>query len=219
MRVVLLLCLTFCLASYAKTDNELSSWNTINLDIPITDKTYLRETLSPRLQNTLSEMDVVLLRSVLNYEFDRDLVLSAAYDWFRVFNRDSSYENRFWQQVYYRHDSPIEDLRVFHRFRVDERMLEDMDTQVRLRYMIGLEKNLNPSLVLQLSDELMLNLNADAGLDQNRVYLGLLKTFNPSLSMNAGYQYQHFLGDRDLINHGIIIAVNFSLRNRHLAHE
>ncbi len=209
---------TICLSfnpAFATT-NQVTSWNTLHLDLPITEKIFFRETLSTRFDENFTSMDTQLIRSSFNYEFNRDLIATAAYDWFKRFDSSSGYENRLWQQFYYRHDTNIEKLRVFHRVRIDERMVEDTDAQVRARYMIAGEYALSDSLTLTLNDEILVNLNSnqrsDAGLDQNRIYLGFIKKLNPQTAVWLGYQLQHFFEDEDNINHGILATLHINLR-------
>jgi hypothetical protein len=166
-------CLVFTPA--AATTNQLVSWNTLHLDLPITEKIFFRETLSTRFDENFTSMDTQLIRNSFNYEFNRDKIATVAYDWFKRFDSSSGYESRLWQQFYYRHDTGVDKLRVFHRVRVDERMVENTDTQVRARYMIAGEYALSDSLTLTINDEILVNLNsnqrAEAGLEQNRFRL------------------------------------------------
>ena len=213
--LLLVLCLTVNPA-LAGTDNELTSWQTLTVDLPVTDKVFIREAFSTRQIETFTEADITLVRSSINYEFNPDLIVSAAYDWFKIYNRDANYENRLWQQIYYRHDTSLENLRLFHRIRVDERLVDNADTQVRLRYMAALEYSLSDDLTLVVSDEFMLNTRnnekAEAGIDQNRIAIGLSKQFNDIVTGSLSYQFQHFFDDRDLINHGLLLGVMLNFR-------
>jgi len=198
------------------TTNQLVSWNTLHLDLPVTNNIFLRETLSTRFEDNLQHFNTQLIRSSLNYEFNRDFIVTAAYDWFLRADSSSDYENRLWQQIYYRHDTGIDKLRAYHRVRIDERMLENTDTLVRSRYMLAAEYALNRTWTLVLSDEILVNLNgnqrSDAGVEQNRVYLGFIKQLNEQTNLWLGYQLQHFFEDDGNINHGILAAVHINLR-------
>lgn len=198
-----LLALLFCcypFAVIAKTDNELVNWNYIDIKIPlkkINSKLFLRETISPRLQNEFQEMNVVALRSELGYQANDIATVSFGYDWFRIFNSDSDYENRIWQQLLLQKNN------FFTRIRLDERFIEDKDLVLRFRTMFGYRYPLTETLSLELSDEILLNLTANEGLEQNRILLSLNKEIN-NMNFIVGYQLQHFFMDRDLINHGIV---------------
>jgi hypothetical protein len=184
-----------------KTDNDLVYWNYIDVTIPlkkINPKLFLRETISPRLQNEFRDMNVVLLRSELGYEVNDLATLSFGYDWFRIFNSDSNYENRIWQQVLLQKNN------FFTRVRLDERFVEDRDLVLRFRTMFGYRYPLTETLSLELSDEMLFNLNDSAGFEQNRVMLALNKKIDDNMNIIVGYQLQHFFMDRDLINHGIV---------------
>ncbi len=210
-----LLVLLLCLAP-AQAKQQLISKNTINLDIPITEKVFLRLASSTRLDDELTSMDVQLFRTAINYEFNKDLVFTASHDWFKLFDHNASYGNRLSQQIYYRHDSGLEKLRLFHRLRIDERMLEDISTQVRTRYMLGAEYPLSKTITAVISDEIIVNLNTNeesaAGFGQNRIYIGCNKKFGDKTTMSLGYQRQDYYLDRELTNHGIILALTLSLR-------
>ena len=184
-----------------KTDNEFVYWNYIDVRIPldkINSKLFFRETISPRLRNEFQDMDVVVLRSELGYKNSDWLKSSLGYDWFRRFNSTSDYENRIWQQFY------LEKYNFFTRLRLEERFIENADMVIRFRTMIGYEYKISKNYSLTLSDEIFLNLNDEAGLQQNRVLLALSKKINDNLKVSLGYQLQHFFMDLDLINHGIV---------------
>ena len=94
----------------ASTNNELMAWGFIDVGIPlnkIRPGLQLTETLSHRFNNEFQELDITLLRSELSYNWNKNLQSSLGYDHFMIYNRDSNFENRLWQQVLLKKDLNI----------------------------------------------------------------------------------------------------------------
>jgi hypothetical protein len=203
-------------ASY--TDNELVMWNFVDLSVPlkfIDKKLFLKETFSPRFKDELSDMDIILLRTTLNYKVNNGAVLTVGHDWFKVFNSSIPHENRLLQQVAFKNRIGKSKLFFTQQSRLEERFLLGENLITRLRYKPGFELLLTKSLTLDFGDEIFINLNnselRDSGLEQNRIYINLRKQINRSVTVGLGYQLQHFLQDRDLINHQIVTRLSFDL--------
>jgi|694.fasta_scaffold00001_144 hypothetical protein len=210
----------------ASTDNELMAWGFIDLAIPL-DKIrpglQLTETLSHRFNNEFQELDVTLFRSELSYNWNKNLQSSFGYDHFIIYNRDSNFENRLWQQVLLRKNVNILKIQNNHneindkkaegysRFRFEQRFIDDTELTLRLRGRLGYIHPIGKTLSLDISDELFYNFLRNEGLEQNRIMLVLRKDFNKHLSLSTGYQIQHFFLDRDLINHGLIARLQIFL--------
>lgn len=192
----------------AKTENELSSWNyidaTINLD-KVLPGLYLREIISPRLQNELQEMDITLFRSSLGYKWNDGLRTDLGYDWTKIFNSESSHENRIWQQAYLRKKFGAN--RIYTRLRLEEKFEAGEAMTLRFRTRFGYMRQLSESVSIDISDELLFNINRKHGFEQNRILLTLNKDINKNLTLSLGYQLQHFFLDEDLISHAIVTKV------------
>lgn len=196
----------------AKTNNELVNWNFIDVLIPlekIKPGLVLRETIGPRLQNELREMDVVLLRSELAYQWNDSLNTSLGYDWFRRFNTDSIYENRFWEQVLLTKN--LKEEKLYTRLRLEERFIQDTDMILRFRTKLGYIHKLSKTFSLDLSDEIFFNINRSEGIEQNRILLYLTKKINNNFTLSLGYQLQHFFMDKNLLNHAVMTRLQISL--------
>jgi hypothetical protein len=210
----------------ASTNNELSVWGFIDLSIPL-DKIrpglQLTESFSHRLNNEFQELDITLFRSELSYQWNKNLQSSLGYDYSVIYNRESAFENRFWQQVLLKKElnllraqnnhSVIKHRKAecYSRFRLEQRFIEDTDLNLRLRSRFGYIQPLSKTLSLDISDEIFFNFLNNGGLEQNRIMLLLRKDFNKHLSLSTGYQIQHFFLDRDLLNHGLIARLHISL--------
>ena len=229
IRLLILICLT-ALSSInllkASTNNELMAWGFIDVGIPlnkIRPGLQLTETLSHRFNNEFQELDITLLRSELSYNWNKNLQSSLGYDHFMIYNRDSNFENRLWQQVLLKKDlnifkipnnhNEINDKKAesYSRFRFEQRFMDDTELTLRLRGRFGYIHPIGKTLSLDISDELFYNFLSNEGLEQNRIMLVLRKDFNKHLSLSTGYQIQHFFLDRDLINHGLIARLQVFL--------
>jgi hypothetical protein len=113
IRLLILICLTALSSTNllkASTNNELMAWGFIDVGIPlnkIRPGLQLTETLSHRFNNEFQELDITLLRSELSYNWNKNIQSSFGYDHFMIYNRDSNFENRLWQQVLLRKDVNI----------------------------------------------------------------------------------------------------------------
>jgi hypothetical protein len=229
IRLLILICLT-ALSSInllkASTNNELTAWGFIDVNIPlnkIRPGLQLTETLSHRFNNEFQELDITLFRSELSYKWNKNIQSSLGYDHFIIYNRDSNFENRLWQQVLLRKDVNILKIQNNHndindkkaegysRFRFEQRFIDDTELTLRLRGRFGYIHPIGKTLSLDISDELFYNFLNNEGLEQNRIMLVLRKDFNKHLSLSTGYQIQHFFLDRDLINHGLIARLQIFL--------
>lgn len=196
----------------ANTDNELTGWGFIDINIPLERIRHglsLRESFSHRFNNEFSELDISLFRSELASDWNKNLQTSLGYDHFRIYHRDANYENRLWQQILLR--KKLSKNELYSRFRIEERFTEASPLVLRLRNRSGYIYYLSKSLSLDLSNEIFLNLVNSEGIDQNRVMLLVRKDINKHLSIIGGYQIQHFFLDKNLINHGLITRLQISL--------
>lgn len=195
---------------YADTKNKLVNWNYIDFTIPlkfIHPKLFFTESISPRVKNNLTDMDVVVLRSQLGYRATDDLTLSLGYDWRRRFNALGSFENRTWQQLEAKKDFGKH---VFNtRVRLEQRIIEDQSFRMRLRPRLAYKYKITDSFSVELSDELLFSFIDNNSFEQNRILLNLQKKVNQNLNLNLGYQFQHYFAGRNAINHAVVTRLEF----------
>jgi len=150
---------------------------------------------------------------------DSAAVVWAGYGWIRsspASNADFD-EHRIWQQITWSEN--IDSTTLGLRSRLEQRFLETgSDTGWRARQLVSLRRPLEraPRLSMVVWDELFIHLNdtnwgANAGFDQNRVFLGFGLKIDPRSAhrIEVGYlnQYVNRSTGTDLSNH--LLSINF----------
>jgi hypothetical protein len=208
--IVVFFVIIFPLEALSNTKNNLVNWNYVDFIVPLKflhPKLFFTESISPRLKDNLSQMDVVVLRSQLGYKVTDDLVLSLGHDWRRRFNTLGDYENRIWQQLEYRKNFGKHNFSS--RLRFEERMISNHNFRLRLRPRIAYGYQITEKLSVELSDEMLFSFIENNNFEQNRILLNFRKIINDNFSVNLGYQLQHYFSGRNLINHAIVTRLEF----------
>lgn len=203
--------------SSARVVNDLSSWSFATLTVPLNEKFFLFEQINPRINDNISNFDVLFVRTALGYHLTPRLSLWAGYDWFTNYNfNEVKHEHRPWQQIQYNRN--FRWLETINRLRIEERIFTDADTVTRLRYMLRLAKPLDQEKKWRfiLQDEIFFNLHSgsqrEGGFDENRLFVGINRTFNEHVNLDFGYQFQHVnIEQTDLLNHSILANLFINL--------
>lgn len=154
-----------------------------------------------------------MFRPGLNYHLNKKTNVALGYMLNNTYRRlgpgvdNLLSEHRIWEQLLY--NMPIKSTTLIHRFRVEQRFIEqptaDVFTQ-RLRYMLRGVIPLTPQdstfkkgLFAGLQNEVFFNLQNKSKLngnvfDQNRAYLALGYRLNPKIDVEAGYLNQFIKG-------------------------
>ena len=173
-----------------------------------------------RLRDDSGGFNQSIVRPGLGLQVTDDQALWAGYAWVRtspITGLPDFDEHRFWQQ--WTAAISDDDLRWLHRSRFEQRWFETGDdVALRWRQMIRSQKILAqcPQWSLIAWDEVFFDLNdtdvgTQAGLDQNRVFLGVgyKRCANGPVRTEVGYlnQFINSQGREDSMNH--ILSVNF----------
>lgn len=141
------------------------------------------------------QMGQLILRPALGYQLTEHLSIWQGYAW--VSNSDQQDENRIYQQILY--SRTFETFKIVSRTRLEQRWIDDLDgTAVRFRTMLRGQYPLRmaPGWALVASNEIFVHLNTvgsrgpEAGFDQNRLFVGVNRSFSKSLDMDVGYLNQ-----------------------------
>lgn len=172
-----------------------------------------------RLRDDTDGFNQSIVRPGAGYAIDDEQVVWAGYAWIRtspVMGEDFD-EHRFWQQ--WTATPSIGDWRFLHRSRFEQRWVETgEDVGLRWRQLARAQKILTdcPQWSLVLWDEVFFHLNdtdwgAEAGLDQNRAFVGLgyKRCANDRGRIEIGYlnQFINRQGGTDGMNH--ILSINY----------
>ncbi|MFK7887540.1 MAG: DUF2490 domain-containing protein [Gammaproteobacteria bacterium] len=157
------------------------------------------------------DLEQLLLRSGLTYRpesINAVLTLGYANITSGAFGDSSSTrsEDRIYQEALLPHQLGE---RVFlrHRFRFEQRWVDDQDFRTRFRYALFMDIPLNQSdmsegaVYLALYNELFINMENDVGdgrsvntYDRNRSYAAIGYSLKNNLKLQGGYMYQHSNG-------------------------
>lgn len=210
-------------------------WSPVYLTVKMPSSFLAYMEVNPRFADLddSGHIDQLLLRPALGYQLTEKLSIWQGYAWVGNFNQrhtppESPFfeENRIYQQVNYTHK--FQSLKILSRTRLEERWIEHADgTAVRFRQMFRLAYPLPaaPDWSLVGYDEIFINLNTvgvpsgkgpGAGIDQNRFFLGVNKTFNQYFNVDLGYQNQmlnnrNLPGNANLVNHIILLQLYINL--------
>ena len=214
----------FCFIPSYAVENDLGLWSAVNINAPITEKFQSKFQFSPRWVDNITDFNQFILHALLGYKFNKHFSFFQGYAWSTTYIPHFKREQRPYQELNFYHD--VKKLSLEHRFRFEERFLQDIEGitlrgRYRLKGIYPLDKNRKWSLIA--FDELFLNFNShfggpQRGIDQNRIYIGLNRRLNENVSLEGGYQLQQRFTSgpsnpykQDLLNHFLVVYLNFSL--------
>lgn len=215
------------------TQSDFRLWTPVYLTVSLPSKFLAYMEVNPRIGDDVTNIDQLLLRPALGYQLTENLSIWQGYAWVGNFNQrhtppQSPFfdENRIFQQVNY--TQKFSGFKFLSRTRLEERWIEHADgTALRFRQMLKVTYPLpiDPDWALVGYDEIFINLNTvgvatgkgpGAGIDQNRFFVGINRTFTPYLNVDIGYQNQmlnsrSLPGNANLINHILMLQFYINL--------
>ena len=219
----------------ATSKEDFRLWAPVFLTVSLPNRFLAYMEVNPRIGNDVTNMDQLLLRPAIGYKLTDNWSIWLGYAWVGNFNQSHTPplpsfvgENRIWQQATYTRN--FESFKFMARTRMEERWIDHAGgTALRLRQMFRLTVPIPqaPEWAFVTFDEIFMNLNSvdtydealhrnskgpGAGIDQNRLFVGINRTFTSWLNVDLGYQNQminnrKLEGNANLINH--ILLINF----------
>lgn len=155
-----------------------------------------------RNHNFIGDLNQLLLRGSAQYTIAPNLTLGAGYAFVqteKIEEPDMPFvENRLFQDVLTQQS--IGNSVVRHRFRLEERFIEQQDYKSRIRYQLGIDipvytnSEKKQSAYAALYNEVFMNLDEKSrktnAFDRNRLYLGAGFKFNQHLGIQLGWMNQ-----------------------------
>lgn len=196
-------------------EHDLSMWTPIYLTAPLYKRRlggYLE--VQPRLSNDVTRMNQMLIRPALSLRLTRRLSSMAGYAFIQTYQPSSFYENRIWQQLNL--STPIKKLEMYNRSRFEQRLIQDVGgVALRWRQLLGFRyPHKSRGWYLNVYDELFVNFNSptdgpQAGIDQNRIFVGVGRHLNRRVRAEIGYinQYINRTEVDDLGNHVVVLGL------------
>jgi hypothetical protein len=210
-------------------------WSPVYLTVKLPSSFLAYMEVNPRFADLddAGHIDQLVLRPAFGYQLTENISIWQGYAWVGNFNQRHTppqspffEENRIYQQVNYKHK--FSHLKFLSRTRLEERWIEHADgTAVRFRQMFRADFPIPqaPDWAFVVYDEIFINLNTvgvptgkgpGAGIDQNRFFLGINKTFSQYFNVDMGYQNQmlnsrNLPGNANLINHTFLLQFFINL--------
>ncbi len=215
------------------TRSDFRLWTPVYLTVSLPSRFLAYMEVNPRIGDDVTNIDQLLLRPAIGYKLTENISIWQGYAWVGNFNQahtppQSPFfdENRIYQQVNYKH--AFGSVKFLSRTRLEERWIEHADgTAVRFRQMfrVAVPIQVAPEWAFVAYDEIFMNLNTvgsskgkgpSAGVDQNRFFLGINRTFSQYFNMDIGYQNQmlnsrQLPGNANLINHIFMLQFYINL--------
>ena len=220
------------------TVSDFRLWTPVYLNVKLPSKFLAYMEVNPRIGDDVTNIDQLLLRPAIGYQLTENLSIWQGYGWVGYFNQKHTppqspffQESRIFQQVIYTHK--FSNFQFMSRTRMEERWIEHTaGTALRFREMLKVSYPLPmaPDWALVGYDEIFINLKSvdtiddaihgvkgpGAGIDQNRLFVGVNKTFNQYFNVDLGYQNQMINsrtvgGNANLINHILLLQFYINL--------
>ena len=200
--------------------SDLGNWMIYFGNKKINEKWNWHHEVQYRNYDAIGDLEQLLLRTGIGYnlsENNNNILLGYGYINSQNYISDSDEKNSFSEHRIYQQfitKQNLGRLKIQHRYRIEERWVEDQDFKLRFRYFLSLNLPLNnieiidKTFYLSSYNEIFIN-HKETVFDRNRLYGGLGYKLNNLVKFEIGYMNQ-FLNSgksRDQLN--IITFLNF----------
>lgn len=211
-------CLCLCTINASSQESNLGNWLIYIGSKKVNSKFNWHHEVQYRNYNAIGDLEQLLLRTGIGYnlsENNNNLLLGYGFIHSQNYTTEDEKvninEHRVFQQFVTKQS--FSRVKVQHRYRLEERWVEDSDFKMRFRYFLSLNIGLNNKEIVDNTwyasayNEIFIN-NNQTFFDRNRLYFGLGYKLNKYAKFELGYMNQ-FLNNanRDQVN--IITLVNF----------
>lgn len=210
---VLLFILTLSVTSIqftnAQNPNQMGAWYMYFYDTQFKESKFgIQGDIQYRNWNVMGDLEQLLLRSGFTYRIDSTnvkLTLGYAHITTGALGEsdETTVESRIYQEALLPHKLGSR-IYLTHRFRYEQRFVEDQDFRTRYRYNLFMNIPFNKEATFSnntfyaaLYNELFINGQQDIGddrtvefFDRNRTYLGLGYVLNPKIKFQLGWMNQ-----------------------------
>lgn len=206
-----LVVLTFLLAlpyGIKAQESDFGNWLIYFGNKKINSKWNIHNEVQYRNYNLIGDLEQLLLRTGLGYTFNdekNNLLIGYGYilseNYIGITDEKVSVnEHRIFQQFISKQTIGI--VKLSHRYRFEQRFIDNSDFKMRFRYFLGLNIPFSAtnSFYFSAYNEIFLNTKS-AIFDRNRVYGGIGYKINKNIRLEAGYMNQFFeTSSRDQFN-------------------
>lgn len=214
-----ILCITVHTNAQETGEDKFGSWAMVFTNNRISDKLSIHAEAQYRNYEFGSNFNQLLLRTALNYDISDNAMVSFGYGNITtdptftdedIDGEENFNEHRIYQQFVLRNS--IGKLKFSHRYRLEQRFIEDADTQYRARYFLRVTYPLNEKWFLTAYDEVFINLQEPL-FGQNRLYGALGYNVNSNINFQVGYLKNHLTG-RNFDRFQAALFIKTDLRNK-----
>lgn len=205
---VIILCFAGVHISSAQNSNQMGAWYMYFYDLKFNESQFgIQGDIQYRNWNIMGDLEQLLLRSGVTYRPKNTTVkLTLGYANITTgalgSSNETSNENRIYQEALLPHKIG-ERIYLTHRFRYEQRFVENQDFRTRYRYNLFMNIPVNKKTFekktwyASLYNELFINGQQDIGdgrtvefFDRNRTYLGLGYVLNSKIKFQLGWMNQ-----------------------------
>jgi hypothetical protein len=216
--VTILIMFFFSSNSYSQNSN-LGNWLIYIGNKKVSSKINWHHEVQYRNYNAIGDLEQLLLRTGVGYnlsENNNNILLGYGYIHSQNYvdnsdNKVNVNEHRIFQQFVTRQS--FTRVKIQHRYRFEQRWVEDADFKLRFRYFLSLNIPLNNQDIVDKTwyasvyNEIFIN-DEQTVFDRNRLYFGLGYKLSKTTKFEVGYMNQFLNGNnRDQIN--LLTFVNF----------
>ena len=194
--------------SFSQNTNQMGAWYMYFYDAKFKDSRIgVQGDVQYRNWNIIGDLEQLLLRSGVTYRpKNTNIKLTLGYAHITTGelgdSNNTSTENRIYQEAFLPQKVGGR-IYLIHRFRYEQRFVEDQDFRTRYRYNlfmnipINSKEFINKTFYAALYNELFINGQREIGnnqqveyFDRNRTYLGIGYVLNPKLKFQLGWMNQ-----------------------------
>ena len=200
IKLTLVLCLTIVAQTNAQeAKDELGTWYILASNSKITDNIDFQAQTQLRYYELSNELQQFKIRFGATYQFSNSLKAGLGYGFFI---NDLSYlselpenfnEHRLVIDAHLTNN--LSKFKVLHRYRFEQRFLENRDDAAFLRYQIKAVYQYSGKISFDAYDEVFFNLQGDDFFAQNWLGAGISYTFTTLIKARIGYQNIQTEGD------------------------
>ncbi|WOD43696.1 DUF2490 domain-containing protein [Hwangdonia lutea] len=193
-------------------EDKLGTWYELGSNHKISDKTSIDTYTQVWLYELNDNFNFFLFKLAYNYHFNPKLT-ATMYLGYSDFDGDinvsapHTYERRITEQISFKHK--LSKIPLDHRFRIEHRFFRKHDSKpkaARLRYRLGTKFNLNKTVFVRLTNELLLTPKF-SNTPENRFYTGLGFNISKSHNIQLGYMNRNTSSKANL--HRIQVGMYF----------
>ncbi len=208
----------------AFSQENLGSWNIVNINLKINSKWNAFTETQLRSLSFYDEYHYYEIKSGATYKIDKDFSVTSGFGSYNTFSQGGNFENpirnkeiRTWLQLNFKNQLRV--LTVEHRYRAEQRFTSD-GYRNRFRYRLSAtipinnKKTASKPFYALVWDEIFLT-NNEPFFERNRMFVGCGYEMSKNLAFQTGYIYQfdYKINDetgRDFFNIALLYSFDLS---------